>query len=225
MAITSLFKALSFDSVEAGDTILETWATRAYQAANALYEATVDTAAVGKSAGSQLWEGHDHGPAGGPAIQRGCLFSIDGGSNVLFSLSLTAKTPQDLTYDSWATIPGYFGDVGRFFVSPRVNGPLQVYLCYDVVGSPVTVRARESAAALTQTNGVGKIVPVTLEASSDDVETPTYATALLQMPCFPGTLNGLQITCESEEDATILVYSIVIAEVQGLTVQDRGSRI
>jgi len=225
MAITSLFKVLSFDSVEAGDNILETWLTRAFQAVNALYEGTIDSAAVGKTAGSQLWEGHDHGPGGGPAMQRGCLYSIDGGSSALFTLALTAKTPQDMTFDQWYTIPGYFSDVGRFFVSPRVTGPLQVWVCYDCVDSPVIVKAREAAAALSDPDPVGAIVPVTLDKTTDSAESPTYQWALLQMPCSPGRMNALQIECESETDATFQVYSIVIAEVEGLTVNSKGVRL
>ena len=225
MAITSLFKVLSFDSVEAGDNILESWLTRAFQATNALYESVLDESAVGKSAGSQLWEGHDHGPAGGPAIQRGCLFSMDGGSSSLFELSLTAKTPQDLTYDSWFTVPGFFSDIGRFFVSPRLNGPLQVWICYDCVGSEITVKTRESAAVLTDPNPVGSIVPVTLSTTTEDIESPSYEWAMLTMPCTPGALNGLQIECESPVDSTFVVYSVQIAEAQNVSVVDKGSLI
>ena len=224
MAITALFKKLAFDAVEVGDNILSDFLTRAYQATNALYESATDDAAFGKSAGSQLWEGHDHGPGGGPAIQRGCLYSMDGGANPLFTLALTAKTPQDLTYDHWYTSPGYFGDIGRYFVSPRVQGPLEVWLCYDCVGSEVKITPREAVAALTSTaRPMGSVQTYTLDNSTDSAETETYQWVKVQIPCFPGELNGLQITCEAEQDATFQVYSVHIAEVEGVTVPIRGS--
>ena len=223
MAITALFQKLAFDAVEVGDKILETWALRAFQAANALYEAMSDDAAVGKSGGSQLWEGHDHGPGGGPAMQRGCLYSIDGGSLPLFTLDLTAKTPQDLTFDHWYETPGFFGEMGRYFVSPRVSGPLELWLCYDCVGSDVKVTPREAAAVLT-TNQFSSTSPQSydLPSSTDDEETETYQWIKMQMPCFPSEKNGLQITCESQEDSIFQVYSVVIAEVEGVTVPLKG---
>lgn len=223
MAITSLFQKLAFDAVEVGDAITETWLTRVFQAVNALYEAASDDAAVGKASGSQLWEGHDHGPGGGPAMQRGLLYALDGGSSALFSLALTAKTPQDMTYDAWATIPGYFGDVGRYFVSPRVSGPVEVWLCYDCVGSDITIRPREAAASVVATTrGVGSLREYLLPNSTDDAESPTYQWIKMSFPCFPGETNGFQATLEAETDATFQVYSVAIAEVEGLTVPLAG---
>lgn len=223
MSITALFKKLGISTVEPGDNITEEWATDAYQAANALYEGATDDAAVGKLAASQLWEGHDHGPGGGPPIQRGMLYSLNTGNIALFHLSLTAKTPQDLTFDDWYTAPGWFGDVGRYFVSPRVPGPLEVWICYDSIGSNVKVTSREAVAILTATgfsNGSPQVYD--LPSSTDVKETETYQWAKLQLPCFPGEWNGLQLTCEAEDDAEFQVYSIVIAEAEGVTTPLKG---
>jgi len=89
----------------------------------------------------------------------------------------------------------------------------------------VIVKAREAAAALSDPDPVGAIVPVTLDKTTDSAESPTYQWALLQMPCSPGKMNALQIECESETDATFQVYSIVVAEVEGLTVNSKGVRL
>lgn len=212
--MTAIARLLRLDAIAARTKVLQDTFLRAYRAANALYEALWDAAAPNATA--QVYQGHDHTPAGGGGpIHRGCVWSemrynIDG---PLFSHTFTSPH-QTIGY-----LEGTYreGSPLRYMTSPGIAAgrPLRGWVCTWCSGASefflVTPDGREFALPSGPTE---RRLWTAFEIFTTDPRA-VYDTTSLRFRC-----RGY----DAEDPPILRVWAIVISETDA-TVENAGTSV